>query len=228
MPSTPTIENITAAPSTFLPPLTFMLQMIETKALTAGLNDKKPKLFSLTPTVSIKWKHVSINEKALCCLSRQSIGNGSYAKNLDIFFNEFNFAKLGYETLQDLVGAPANSKDIFNCAIHTDSFAVTFLFVRAKKKNSDIPLLTLEDFTHDEIERYFVPVTIDSGRNQIFTAAVGYDSVHHQVRSCSKEERANIAGYTRRAKIVDNKKNITGLKDIESEMPTSKTVHSDG
>ncbi|KAI8982466.1 hypothetical protein BDF20DRAFT_835086 [Mycotypha africana] len=89
---------------------------------------------------------------------------------------------------------------MFNCVIHTDGFAVTFFFVRAKKKNSDIPLLTLEDFTRDEIERYFVPVTVDPGRNQIFTAAVGYDSVHHQVRSCSKEERANIAGYTRRAK----------------------------
>ncbi|KAI8975758.1 hypothetical protein BDF20DRAFT_821858 [Mycotypha africana] len=131
-------------------------------------------------------------------------------------------------SLQDLIEAPANSNDILNCVIHTDGFAVTFLFVRAKKKNSDIPLLTLEEFTRDEIERYFVPFTVDAGRSQIFTAAVGYDSVHHQVRSYSKEERANIAGYIRRAKIVDNKKNITGLNDIESEMPTSKTVHSDG
>ncbi|KAI8987895.1 hypothetical protein BDF20DRAFT_852726 [Mycotypha africana] len=227
MPSTPTIENITAAPSTFLPPLAFMLQLIETKALTAGPNDKKPKLFSLTPTVSFKWKHVSINEKALCCLSRQSIGNGSYANNLEIFFNVFNFAKFGYETLQDLVRAPANSKDMFNCVIHTDGFAVTFLFVRSRQEKSATATLTLEDYTPAEINKYFMPIAVDPGRNEIFTAVVGYNTDMHQIRACSKEERAQIAGYNRRARVVDEKKVATGIKEIETNLPTCKTVHSE-
>ncbi|KAI8970482.1 hypothetical protein BDF20DRAFT_127597, partial [Mycotypha africana] len=182
---------------------------------------KKPKLFSLTPTVSFKWKHVSINEKALCCLSRQSIGNRSYANNLEIFSNVFNFAKFGYETLQDLVRAPANSKDMFNCVIHTDGFAVTFLFVRFRQEKSATATLTLEDFTPAEINKYFMPVAVDPGRNEIFKAVVGYNTDMHQIRTCSKEERAQIARYNRRAKVA------TGIKEIETNLPTCKTVHSE-
>ncbi|KAI8991167.1 hypothetical protein BDF20DRAFT_831233 [Mycotypha africana] len=73
------------------------------------------------------------------------------------------------------------------------------------KKKVATATLTLEDVTPAEINKYFMPIAVDPRRHEIVTAVVGYNTDRHQMRACSKEERAQMAGYNRRARVVDGK-----------------------
>ncbi|KAI9476593.1 MAG: hypothetical protein EXX96DRAFT_541081 [Benjaminiella poitrasii] len=55
-------------------------------------------------------------------------------------------------------------------------------------------------------------------------SAIGFNKDIHQIRSCSKAERANFTGEKRRRMFVEKLKETKGIKHLESNMPTSKTV----
>ncbi|KAI9483899.1 MAG: hypothetical protein EXX96DRAFT_537194 [Benjaminiella poitrasii] len=64
LPCPPIIENLKANPLSFLPVLATMPRKLEKIAKERPDNDK-PRLFSLVPTPSMHWRHLTINEKAL-------------------------------------------------------------------------------------------------------------------------------------------------------------------
>jgi hypothetical protein len=129
-----------------------------------------------------------------------------------------------YNSLADLVNAPENGKDMFGCVCQTDGFGVTFIFTRPKRTSTTEVRLELEDSDQPEVEEHFLPVTVDPGRNQVFTAAVGYNSNDHEIRRCSEKERICYTGHKRRQLIVERLKVQRGIKDIETNIPSPKTV----
>ncbi|KAI8988273.1 hypothetical protein BDF20DRAFT_813409, partial [Mycotypha africana] len=109
----------------------------------------------------------------------------------------------------------------------SDGHAIALQFVRRKATSGDTrALLQLDDFNLAEIGEYFHPITVDPGRNEVFTAAVGFSNVNHDIRSCSKGERANFAfaGYTRRSTYLKKSKERKGITSIESSLPSPKIM----
>ncbi|KAI9487903.1 MAG: hypothetical protein EXX96DRAFT_536024 [Benjaminiella poitrasii] len=70
--------------------------------------------------------------------------------------------------LQDLIRTPTNYKHMFNSVIFTDDFVATFLFIREISSAT----LALDDFIQEEIDQYFVSITVDLGRSYIFTVVI--------------------------------------------------------
>jgi hypothetical protein len=69
-----------------------------------------------------------------------------------------------------------------------------------------------------------LPSTIDLGRKHIITASIGHKSNNHQVRRCSDLERRYYTGSRRRQNYVKKLKIAKNIKDIETHIPTAKTV----
>ncbi|KAI9481627.1 MAG: hypothetical protein EXX96DRAFT_538807 [Benjaminiella poitrasii] len=60
--------------------------------------------------------------------------------------------------------------------------------------------------------------------HSLMKAAIGFNKDIHQIRSCSKAERANFTGEKRRRMFGEKMKETKGNKPLESNMPTPKTV----
>ncbi|GAA5803769.1 hypothetical protein HPULCUR_009253 [Helicostylum pulchrum] len=101
--------------------------------------------------------------------------------------------------IDDLKNADSNGRDLFACFAQTDGHSISLQFVRKRRdKYSETPILALEDFSRTEVEENFLPYTIDPGRKNIYTAAIGHNSKEHQVRRCSDLERRCYTGSRRR------------------------------
>ncbi|KAL0582109.1 hypothetical protein ABG067_008204, partial [Albugo candida] len=125
-------------------------------------------------------------------------------------------------------GPEKNGKDLFTCFIQTDGYGCSVQFARRKREEHELsaaPTLILEDFNRAEGEENFIPTTIDPGRKQIFTAAIGHNSNTHQTRRVSDVERRTYTGSRRRQNYVDKLKIQKGIKDIETNIPTAKKTN---
>jgi hypothetical protein len=88
-------------------------------------------------------------------------------------------------------------------------------------------IFTLEDFNLAEINNFFLPCSVDPGRKSIFTATVGHNSDSHEIRSCTSKERQCYTGSMRRQAFVNNLKSKRGIKEIETQIPSPKTLNID-
>lgn len=130
--------------------------------------------------------------------------------------------------MQDLKDAPDNGKDMFNLTIQTDGFGASVLFARRKIKDSEKRKdLIIEDFTKNEMETLFLPVAVDPGRTTVFTATISHSEDKKEFRSCSSKERQSFAGTDRRMQKIEKLKVVAGIKTMESQIPTAKTVSID-
>ncbi|KAI8967903.1 hypothetical protein BDF20DRAFT_195597 [Mycotypha africana] len=130
-----------------------------------------------------------------------------------------------YSSVDDIV----NDREIkLNCTAQSDGHGITLQFVRRKATSGNTKaLLQLDDFNLAEVGEYFHPITVDPGRNEIFTAAVGFNNINHknhEIRSCSKSERVTFAGYTKRSTYSKKLKERKGITSIESSLPSPKVV----
>jgi hypothetical protein len=131
-----------------------------------------------------------------------------------------------YSSVEELIEGRQDM--MFDCLIHTDGFGVSFIFARKKREGLDKEtVLGLEDFDQNEVEKYFLPCTVDPGRKSVFTATVGQNSSEHEIRSCTSAKRACYTGSKRRQHFVDNLKSRKGIKEIETQIPSPKTVKPD-
>ncbi|KAG0871841.1 hypothetical protein G6F16_005603 [Rhizopus arrhizus] len=87
---------------------------------------------------------------------------------------------------------------------------------------SDVEL-TLEDFNYEEVHNQYHPMFLDPGRKSLFTAVVGVASAK-QIRKCSVKEYYHLTGSTVYSKKLELKKECSGIKTIESQIPTPKTA----
>ncbi|KAI9473489.1 MAG: hypothetical protein EXX96DRAFT_610437 [Benjaminiella poitrasii] len=117
---------------------------------------------------------------------------------------------------------------VFTNVVQTDSFNISFLFPRKKKKQlRNHVKFELSDFKTHEM-KCFLPTAIVSGRNEIFTAAIrSLDREDIQNRKVSAEEGKVYNGYMRRNNYVEKLKVRKDLKEIESAIPTMKTANQE-
>jgi hypothetical protein len=92
----PTMENLTATPQCFIPTLSFILRKIENLCTECNDKYKMPRRFALLPFSSLRWKYVSINDRALSSNTKQKLGS-SYEDKIKLFYNVFDFRKFGFE-----------------------------------------------------------------------------------------------------------------------------------
>jgi hypothetical protein len=95
-PSLPTPQNLAASPGSYVPALKYILKELETEHATA-LEQKRissmelPRLFSISPSPSMKWRHISINAELLANLIPTIATPAFPAEYSQVFYNVFNF-----------------------------------------------------------------------------------------------------------------------------------------
>lgn len=182
-------------------------------------------MFSLLPTPSLRWRHILVNAKSLASNTKGTSYVGGYQGELELFHDIFDFSNFGYDSLQELKDAPNNGEDIFNVTVHTDGFGVSVHFVKRKIKEDERKIdLVIEDFNKNEMKTLFLSVAVDPSRAKVFTATILHSKDKKEFRACSSKERQSFAGTVRRKKNVEKLKVTAGIKTMESEIPTAKTI----
>ncbi|KAI8967152.1 hypothetical protein BDF20DRAFT_902006, partial [Mycotypha africana] len=92
-----------------------------------------------------------------------------------------------------------DNKEPFGNIVRTDGFSVDFLFYKRQQSGHGASFqrfdLTLDDFSLDEVDNTYLPITLDPRRKSVFTAAVGLE-YNRQVRRCTKSEYYHMTGST--------------------------------
>jgi hypothetical protein len=110
----------------------------------------------------------------------------------------------------------------------TDGFGASFVFARRKpQEETHSNVFDLEDFHSEEIKEHFLPCALDPGRRQVFTATVSHSPEELEVRRYSTKGRPCYAGTIRRSRYIDKMKIRLNIKEIETDIPTSKTVNKE-
>ncbi|KAI8968532.1 hypothetical protein BDF20DRAFT_839628 [Mycotypha africana] len=151
-----------------------------------------PKLLSLLPKVSVHWRFITLSVNALSSFVKRSLPR-NYQSQLELFFHVFDFKKLRYKRQQSGHGASFQKLD-----------------------------RTLDDFSLDEVDNTYLPITLDPGRKSVFIAAIGLE-YNRQVRRCTTSEYYHMAGSTKYCKKLNSMKAVTGIDLVESQIPSSKT-----
>ncbi|KAI8970261.1 hypothetical protein BDF20DRAFT_826325 [Mycotypha africana] len=119
-----------------------------------------------------------------------------------------------------------DNKELFGNIVRTDGFSVDFLFYKRQQSGHGASFqkfdLTLDDFSLDEVDNTYLPITLDPGRKSVFTAAIGLE-YNRQVRRCTTSEYYHMAGSTKYCKKLNSIKAVTGIDLVESQIPSSKT-----
>jgi hypothetical protein len=145
--------------------------------------------------------------------------DGIYDGNVNLFYSIFDFKKFGYKSLGEVL----SSESKFTRFIQTDGFGVCFGFARKSINVKAAVQLNLKDYSNDEVREHFQPCAVDPGRTHIFTATICHEG-DKQERRCSAKERRCYTGAKRRAGQVKKLKLRTGVKKIETDFPSAKTV----
>ncbi|KAG0875676.1 hypothetical protein G6F15_010288 [Rhizopus arrhizus] len=220
-----TLTTLPGSPNSFVPCLLNILSEYEIEHNNHKAYDVRrlplPRLFSLSPTPGMHWRFVNISANALALFIKETLSQG-YQNQLNMFYRDFNFKKLRLN-MDDLT-PNENNKILFGNTIKSDGFSVDFVFYRKERMNngSDVEL-TLEDFNYEEVHNQYHPMFLDPGRKSLFTAVVGVASAK-QIRKCSVKEYYHLTGSTVYSKKLELKKECSGIKTIESQIPTSKTA----
>lgn len=221
LPLPPTIGILASAPSKFVPTLSFIIAEIEKLAASCNDPKKMPRSFPLMPKPSLHWRYVHINAKTLSSLTKTK-SDGTYQGNVNAFYSIFDFQKFGYRSVEEVIAG----ENKFTCFILSDGFGICFGFARKAKDVQEVSL-ELEDFRDEEVRRYFQPCAVDPGRKQVFTSIIHHEEGQQEVRRCSSKERTCYTGSKRRANHIDKLKARNGIKSIETDFPSPKTVNNE-
>lgn len=91
-----TLQTLSASPGAYIPMLATILQKNEeenTRITSNRLNEVPPRLFSLTPVPSMKWRFIDINPNVLSAFARKSKAS-SYAGKLEMFQQVFDLDRV--------------------------------------------------------------------------------------------------------------------------------------
>lgn len=105
--------------------------------------------------------------------------------------------------------------------ILTDGYTCRLVFARESRmlhgvQNTD---LELGDFNTQEIDKHFIPISVDPGRTT-FVTSYRQDG---QIRSVGQKEFYTMSGRTPMLKKLQRRKNECGIAQLESNMPSPKT-----
>ncbi|CAO3620873.1 unnamed protein product [Cunninghamella blakesleeana] len=163
------------------------------------LTIKKVRLFALVPQYSLKRKYITINASTLRSIFVRSkikheykeidggVNNiGNIKANTDFFTKVFDFSKLHINDCLNRLDQFSDTdnddnddnqrrrKPIFTNLIRTDGFGIDFIFSKQAHHNS-LPRLDIEDFTLEEVNKYFHLVGADPGHIDIYNATDGQE-----------------------------------------------------
>jgi hypothetical protein len=113
---------------------------------------------------------------------------------------------------------------MFANIIRTDGYTVDFIFCRRKTKFPTTFELKLEHFTKEGVDKHYKPIYLDSGRKYVFTGVTGSDLLNNEVRRCSSKEYYTMTGSRRDQPKLEKEKIDSGMKKIETDIPTAKTA----
>ncbi|KAI8368308.1 uncharacterized protein BYT42DRAFT_126091 [Radiomyces spectabilis] len=169
-----------------------------------------PRLFSLFPLSTFKWRYITINPNVLAAFLGRSI-SGRFEENMNMFYCVFNFQRLKLDSFEQLQDPDRRRKLAFANLIRTDGFGVdVMLFKSSLVSQNEFCFYSdlVSDVRYISREVQGAALTnislcgLDPGRTHVFTAS---GSVRH-----AKEERRRMD----RAQVTDLFLNI----------PTAKTV----
>ncbi|KAI8977457.1 hypothetical protein BDF20DRAFT_836256 [Mycotypha africana] len=152
-----------------------------------------PRKFSMFPNPGLKWRFIKIDPE-----------------NIFHFFGHERHTKLRSE----------NKLDYFiRCFFRIFDFSTLLRIDEQVSMTSEQP--ELADFTNNEIDQFFRPVTVDPGRRDVY---VPYYS-GQQFHKLSTKECYHISGSPGRSKLEDQRKQRVGVKELETNIPTTKTAN---
>lgn len=133
--------------------------------------------------------------------------------------------------IEDLEPNEAN-KVLFGNVVKSDGFCIDFVFYRRAYSEDDDSesirrhILTISDFSINEVAESYRPSFLDPGRKSVFTATTGLDTKEHEIRRCSTQEYYHFTGSTAYSKRLQQMKDTAGITAIESATPTAKTARN--
>ncbi|KAI8061405.1 hypothetical protein BDF21DRAFT_455741 [Thamnidium elegans] len=191
---------------------------------------QRPRLFSLFPNPSLKWRFIKIDGQNLSTLFpdtrlQKEENETNFALATRCFFNSFDFTKLKIRNLTKLQELPRQKRRMFLNSIYTDGYTCRISFARSVPETLEEDKVNLEiaDFNADEIENFFRPCFLDPGRKNAYVAYYG----NEQVRSLTVNEYYCSSGPVNRARKQDTFKIEQGIKALETQIPTTKTSSVD-
>ena len=95
-----TLKPLSASPGKFVRYLAYILFEYEREDLAHNPYDVRrlplPRLFTISPSPSFRWKFVPISVNFLCCFTKEKLSRG-YNAQLDLFYKYFDFKGLGFK-----------------------------------------------------------------------------------------------------------------------------------
>ncbi|KAI7899965.1 uncharacterized protein BX663DRAFT_576051 [Cokeromyces recurvatus] len=151
----------------------------------------------------------------LACFAKLKLPRG-YQGQLGMFFQIFSIDQL----------TPNGSNSVlFGNLARSDGFSIDFIFYKKRQTGHDLSLqtfdLTLSDFNIYEMKDTFAPIPIDPGQKSVFTVTIGLKS-DKQIRRCTIKEYYRMTGSARYTKQLNDKKALSGIILIESNIPSPK------
>jgi hypothetical protein len=108
----------------------------------------------------------------------------------------------------------------------TDGYSVSVHFSRKKMEPLTLAkTLRVDDWDTSEIREFFRPCAVDPGVGTLITAAYGFGTLEHEVRTFTNKEYYSVSGSKQRNIRRNREKVATGISVIESKMPSARTVN---
>ncbi|KAI8077386.1 uncharacterized protein B0P05DRAFT_130077 [Gilbertella persicaria] len=111
---------------------------------------------------------------------------------------------------------------MFLNSIYTDGYTCRVSFCRKVHSISpnDKVSLKVDDFTSEEVDRYFRPCTVDPNRSDVFISYHG----KNDLRRLSTADYYNMNGTVNRQKLEQDRKKRLDIEQIETHFHSPKTA----
>lgn len=121
-----------------------------------------------------------------------------------------------------MINLPAQKGKMFLNSIYTDGYTCRVSFCKRIHEASPMNQISLEldDFTHEEVDRYFRPCTVDPNRKDAYVSYHG----NKDIRRLSSAEYYDMSGNINRQKMEQERKKRSGVLQIETQIPSPKTA----
>ncbi|KAL0080026.1 CCHC-type zinc finger transcription factor [Phycomyces blakesleeanus] len=167
-----------------------------------------PRLFSLCPVTSLKWRFITLNPNPISAFAGISLPV-TYEGKYEMFSKIFDFKRLRLSSFQDLKYPNKKTKSAVSNVIRTGGYVADVIINKSSQTNT-------EDFTHYSDQNVLVTLlgdvltsegldntsicAIDPNCNQVSTASYGDCETNHQLRRCSTKEYYTYTGSKRHTK----------------------------
>lgn len=102
MPKPVTPQSLSKSPGAYIPMLSSILRKQESISLNLSTDEAAPRLFSLAPLPSLKWRFITINSNVLAAFSGKRLPS-TYEEKLNMFNQVFNLKRFKIDRYIDII-----------------------------------------------------------------------------------------------------------------------------